>query len=151
MLKPTKILVPTDFSEYSDKALGQALDIAQEYGSDVYLFHVIYENVHQWKECVEDYCRTPEQIRQMVDQMRAGVKKDMKKQLAKFPKAKEVKVVTGIGEGTSYEAILQEAQEKGVDLIVIASLGRTGLAKYLVGSVASNVLRGAQCPVLLTR
>lgn len=41
MLKPTKILVPTDFSEYSDKALKQALDIAKEYNAKVYVLHVL--------------------------------------------------------------------------------------------------------------
>ena len=53
--------------------------------------------------------------------------------------------------GVPYEEILKEAEEKGVDLIVIASLGRTGLAKYLIGSVARNVLKRAKCPVLLTK
>ena len=42
-------------------------------------------------------------------------------------------------------------KEKGIDLIVIASLGRSGIAKYLIGSVARNVLKGAKCPVLLTK
>ncbi len=151
MLKPTNILVPTDFSEFSDKALSQSLDIAEEYGAKVFLYHVIHENVLEWKESVQDYRRTPEQIQQMVNQKHSEVKKEMKKQLAKFPKAKSIKVVLDIGEGVSYDSILQEAKEKEIDLIVIASLGQTGLAKYLVGSVARNVLRGAQCPVLLTR
>ena len=41
MLKPTKILVPTDFSEYSDKALKQAIDIAKQYNAEVYILNVV--------------------------------------------------------------------------------------------------------------
>ena len=46
MLMPTKILVPTDFSEYSDKALEQALDIAKQYHAKVFLLHVIHEETY---------------------------------------------------------------------------------------------------------
>jgi universal stress protein A len=45
MLMPTKILVPTDFSEYSDKALNQAFDIAQRYKAKVYVPHVVHEKM----------------------------------------------------------------------------------------------------------
>lgn len=41
--------------------------------------------------------------------------------------------------------------QKGIDLIAIASLRRTGIAKYLIGSVARNVLKGTKCAVLLTK
>ena len=46
MLRPTKILVPTDYSDYSDKALKQALDIAKHYNAKVFLFHVIPKEVN---------------------------------------------------------------------------------------------------------
>ena len=149
MLKPTKILVPTDFSEYSDKALKQALDIAKQYGAKVFLFHVIHEEVHQ---CVVDYCITEEQLAAVKEQMMSEARASLEKQLAKFPlQTAEVEVVSDVKLGVPYEAILEEGKEKGIDLIVIASLGRTGIAKYLIGSVARNVLKGAKCPVLLTK
>jgi len=53
--------------------------------------------------------------------------------------------------GAPYDQILKEADEKAVDLIVISSLGTTGIGKYLIGSVARHVLLGAKCSVLLTR
>jgi len=83
--------------------------------------------------------------------MMASARVDLQAQLAKFPQAKEVSVTTDVGKGTSYDAILQEAEDRGIDLIVIASLGRSGIAKYLIGSVARNVLKGSTCPVLLTK
>ena len=148
MLKPTKILVPTDFSDFSDKALKRALDIAKQYNAKVFLLHVIHEELHQ---CVVDYCLSQEQLDQIKSQMTAGAQASLDKQLAKFPQSKEVEVTSDIKLGVPYEAILKEEQEKGIDLIVIASLGRSGIAKYIIGSVARNVLKGAKCPVLLTK
>jgi nucleotide-binding universal stress UspA family protein len=55
------------------------------------------------------------------------------------------------GVNISYEEILKEGKEKEIDLIVIASLGRTGIAKYLVGGMARNVLRGSKYTVLFTK
>jgi universal stress protein A len=148
MLKPTKILVPTDFSEYSDKALRQGLDIAKQYQAKVYLVHVIHG---QFNQCFVDYCLSGKILLELEDQMVAAAKENIQAQLDKSPQAKEVEVETDILKGVPNEAILQEAKEKGIDLIVIASLGRTGIAKYLIGSTARNVLRGAECPVLLTK
>ncbi len=148
MLKPTKILVPTDFSEYSDKALEQAIDIARHYKSKVYLFHVIHGELQR---VVIDYAIPIEAIEAIEKQQLESAMENMKKQLGKFPKAEGVEVLLEVGKGVAYEEVLKEEKAKGIDLIVIASLGKTGLAKYLVGSVARNVLKSAVCPVLLTK
>ena len=148
MLRPKKILVPTDFSEYSDKALNQALDIAKQYNAQVFLFHVIPKEVNR---CVADVCLGDDVIRDIENQMIIRAQEDLKKQLGKFAQSQDVSVTTDVGKGTPYDAILQEAADKGIDLIVIASLGRSGIARFLVGSVARNVLKGAKCPVLLTK
>jgi nucleotide-binding universal stress UspA family protein len=60
-------------------------------------------------------------------------------------------VVFDVRSGIPYEEILKEQQERKADLIVIASHGRTGLLKSLIGSVAERVMREAKCPVLLVR
>jgi universal stress protein A len=157
MLMPTKILVPTDFSEYSDKALEQALDIAKQYNARVFLLHVIHEEIYNYEEGFDFVISktlshpSEEVFRQMKDRHRVEIEEKLKNQLNKFPQAKEVDVVTSIRQGIPYDAILKEGKEKEIDLIVIASLGRTGIAKYLIGSVARNVLRGSKCPVLLTK
>lgn len=148
MLRPTKILVPTDFSEYSDKALRQALDIAKRYTSTVFLFHVI---TRELQRCAIDACLSDEIVREMENQVIARARDNLSAQLAKFPEATEVPVVSDIGQGTPYDAILKEADDKGIDLIVIASLGRSAIARFLIGNVARNVLKGAKCPVLLTK
>jgi nucleotide-binding universal stress UspA family protein len=93
-----------------------------------------------------------EELVQLIkDSPRAEAEENLQNQLNRFPQAKEAKIVTKICQGVAYEEILEEAKEKGVDLIVIASLGRSGIAKYLIGGVARNVLRGSKCPVLLTK
>jgi nucleotide-binding universal stress UspA family protein len=148
MLVPTKILVPTDFSEYSDKALEQALDIAKQYNAKVFLLHVMHEMI---LPASSDSGYSEELVQLIRDRRQTETQEKLNKQLCKFPQAKEVAVVTTIRQGISYETILDEAKEKGIDLIVIASLGRSGIAKYLIGSVARNVLKGAKCPVLLTK
>jgi len=148
MLKPTKILVPTDFSEYSDKALRQALDIAVQYQAKVFVVHVIHQQITQ---CVYDYCLSAAEVQRAEEQLITAANQNLQKQLAKFSTAKEVELTADVRKGHPSEEILKEEEEKGIDLIVIASLGQTGLSKYLVGSIARNVLKGAKCPVLLTK
>jgi len=87
----------------------------------------------------------------MEDSRLARARENLQKQLGKFPQAKEVEVIADIRRGLHYEAILEEASQRAIDLIVIASLGQSGIAKYLIGSVARNVLKGSKCPVLLTK
>lgn len=53
--------------------------------------------------------------------------------------------------GTPYDEIIRFHMEKGIDLVVISSLGASGLGKYFLGGIARNVLKGAKAPVLLTR
>lgn len=149
MLMPTRILVPTDFSEPSDRALKQALDIARQYHAKVFLLHVIHEETQH--PVAFDFGLDEEIMRQVNTRIRDEAKQRLQDQLEKFPQSKEVEVTTDIRKGITYEEILKEEKSKGIDLIVIASLGRTGLAKYLIGSVARNVLRGSTCPVLLTK
>ncbi len=152
MLMPTKILVPTDFSGYSDKALQQALDIAIEYKAKVYVLHVVYERIR--RALTDDYSDitiTPRVFQKYEKAMVKTAKSKLKKQIGKFPQSKEVEVVSEVASGVPAEEILRVQEEEGIDLIVIASLGRTGVARYLIGGVARNVLKGAKCPVLLTK
>ena len=150
MLRPKNILVPTDFSEYSDKALKQALDIAKDYHSKVYLLHVIGEHTIQ---TVEEYSIDLEIIKQLDDQLLIKAKESMQKELDKYSNQTqgEIEIIPIIRNGVPYEEILKEADDKKVDLIVIASLGKTGIKKYFLGGVAQNVLKGSKCPVLLTK
>jgi len=148
MLMPTKILVPTDFSRYSHKALSQAFDIAQEYKAKVYVLHVVHEKI---SHNLDDYGLTPQSIKSMETKMVNGARKKLQKQIDKFPQSKEIEVFSEVVRGIPSEEILKMQTEKGIDLIIISSLGSTGLGKYFIGGVARNVLKGSTCPVLLTK
>ncbi len=148
MLKPTKILVPTDFSPDSDKALKQALDIAKQNNAKVFLLHVIGKHIQQ---SVDVYSIDYRVVQDMEKQIKNSAIEKMEKQLARFPQTKEIETASNIRNGVAYEEILKEQEEKNIDLIVLASLGRTGLSKYLLGNVARIILKEAKCHVLLTK
>ena len=63
----------------------------------------------------------------------------------------DVAIEAIIKQGIPYDDILREQEEKDIDLIVIASHGRTGIKRILIGSVAEKVIRAAKCPVMLLR
>jgi universal stress protein A len=142
-----KILVPTDFSKFSDSALKQAVEMAKQYKAKIYLFHVI----HVVQQCTEGYCfddATVENIEQQSTQSSLDM---MQKQIRRVVKSSDVDILSDVRKGTPYQEILKEQQDKKIDLIVIATHGRTGLIGYLLGSVAEKVTRHATCPVFLVR
>jgi nucleotide-binding universal stress UspA family protein len=147
MFAPKKILVPTDFSKFSTNALKQAVDIAKQHKSKIYLLHVI--GIIQ--TCVVDYCFDKATIDQLEQKSIGSSDAMMEKQIKKAVKSEGVEIIPVVRKGTPYEEILKEQQEKKIDLIVIASHGSTGLLHHLMGSVAAKVTKGAKCPVLLAK
>jgi nucleotide-binding universal stress UspA family protein len=147
MFAPKSILVPTDFSEYSDRAIKQAVDIAEQNNAKIYLIHV----VDALQQCAIDYCIPLEVMQKVQSDSEKEAAKKMQEEANKILQSKKIEVAFDVKSGTPYEAILQEQQERKADLIVIASHGRTGILKSLIGSVAERVMREAKCPVLLVR
>ena len=149
MLKPTKILVPTDFSESSDRAVTQGSDIAQQYKARLFLLHVIHEDIYR---AGLEFAFLEETARHEIRERAEDWARDsIRKQLGDLAQSRNVETVMRVRWGIPYNEILKEEKEQGIDLIVIASLGRSGIAEYFMGSVARNVLKGARCPVLLTK
>ena len=148
MFKPTRILVPTDMSEHADKAVRQAIDISKQFNAELILLHVIKDPIQQ---CTVDYCISEELVNQLQAEMLEAARAGMKSQVAKFAALEDIPFTADVKTGVPHDEILKEADEKGVELIVISSLGTTGLSKYLIGSVARHVLLGAKCSILLVR
>jgi nucleotide-binding universal stress UspA family protein len=148
MFAPKSILVPSDFSSFSDRALQKAIDLAKEYKSKIYLLHVIDEGLQQ---CVADYCLATELMKTMEMEDRSATQKRLEQQVNRIPDAAGMDISYDIRKGYPAEEILKDEQEKNPDLIVIASHGRTGLLHNLLGSTTDKVLRRATCPVLLVR
>jgi nucleotide-binding universal stress UspA family protein len=139
-----KILVPTDFSEYSQRGICAAVEMGRHFDSDLYFINV-------WP---------PEFI--FEEELKANVDESFKRKLEAAKENREQKLrdfVTQFGvsdlrthylikSGPPYLEIIIAARELGVDLIVIGSHGLTGLKSVLIGSVAEKVVRKASCPVM---
>ena len=135
------IMVTTDFSEISQLALRWAYDLADRFGSKLILAHVH----EQWAPLAVE--ESQPYFHQMLEQQR----KQVDERLAALAMAlgKDVQPMTAVG--IPHHEIVRMAQERAVDLIVMATHGRGFVAHALLGSTTERVLRSAPCPVLAVR
>ena len=147
MLHLTQILVPTDFSEHSSRALGYAAALARRLGAKLVLLHVVpsealdsLAKAHVPPYPVDlVYEDLGHQVRgQFVERVAPEVRRTLETETLVLP-------------GVPFLEILHVARVKRVDLIVMATHGRTGLSHALMGSVTEKVIRRAPCPVLSIR
>jgi nucleotide-binding universal stress UspA family protein len=148
MFKPSRILVPTDMSDHADKAVRQAFEIARQFDAEVFILHVVQDQVQQ---CTVDYCMPGEMAKDLQEQMLEGARQGILKQAKRIAGEDAAKAVLDVKTGVPHDEILKDADDRNIDLIVISSLGSTGMAKYLIGSVARHVLLGSKCSVLLVK
>jgi nucleotide-binding universal stress UspA family protein len=148
MFKPRKVLVPMDFSEDSNQAFRIALSIASRYQSRVFLLHVISGVVLEY---VADYCIDQSLVDRVLNESIVFSNEKLQEAIDKNQHVGNIKVIHNVRRGHPYEEILKEVSEREIDLIVIASHGKTGLRQYFIGSVAEKVMKEAKCPVLLIR
>jgi len=136
------ILHPTDFSDYSAYAFHIATDLARQYQATVLVLHVA-ETVGAanvtYGEAVSQL--EPESYRQrLLDDLRQAV-----------PPPAGVAVEYLVAGGDPAAEVAQVAAQRGSDLIVMGTHGRTGLGRLLMGSIAEKVVRLAPCPILITK
>ena len=148
MFQPRKILVPTDFSEDSNLAFRMALSIAVTYQARIFLLHVISNTIQQG---LADYCLDQSMLDRVLNESIVFANEKLQEVMDKNQQSGNIKVIPDVRKGQPSEEILQEAAERKIDLIVIASHGKTGLQKYFIGSVTEKVMKEAKCPVLLIR
>jgi len=137
-----RILVPTDFSEYSLNAMRVALDIAQRYDGKITLVHAYDPVAFAFPDGYPAPATAREDLRREVQQQLAAAQADAR--------LVHSSVETHVLEGPPANAICEFARS-GFDLIVMGTHGRTGVARLLLGSVAEQVVRLAPCPVLTIR
>jgi nucleotide-binding universal stress UspA family protein len=146
MLSIKKILLPTDGSDYSFEALRYVSSFASEFNITVYIMTVI-EIHHSIYDVYADEIT--------LDLQESKIAKLVTKRLEETEvKAKElgIKEIVKITRfGSPYQEILNVANEKNVDLIVMGTHGRSGISHFLIGSVTEKVIRTAPCPVLVVR
>jgi nucleotide-binding universal stress UspA family protein len=139
------ILAPTDFSEYSKQAIASALEWAKKFGAKLSILHVIELPPYP----VEGYV-PPNLSATFLDDLERQAAADLA-QLVPEAEATNVEVARVIAVGTPYRKIIETAEAGQVDLIVMATAGRTGLSHLVMGSIAERVVRTASCPVLTIR
>jgi universal stress protein A len=149
MIKIKKILAPVDLSELSTLGLRHALDLAQWQQSEVVIYHTITVEETPFPQGNEDWVASQTEnpkLKKIIEQRRKRLDAFVRVNLAQGLATADVRQKVGIG--TPYKAIVDAAVAEGVDLIVMSTHGRTGLAHMLIGSVTERVLRRAPCPVL---
>ena len=143
-----RVLHPTDFSKASSPAFARALTEAKQQRSELLLAHVLAPVIPA-AGAGEGYI-SPSVYEQMSESARAWAQKQMDRLLAKATAAR-VKARGLLLEGPAPEQIVRTAKRQGVGLIVMGTHGRTGVARFFLGSVAARVAATAPCPVLTVR
>jgi nucleotide-binding universal stress UspA family protein len=146
MSRLRRILHPTDFSRASGAAFARAVAMAKAERAELLLVHVLAPPV---PIAGEGYISP-----KIYDDLEASARQYGQKRLAALQaKARKVgvKATTLLLDGVAHEQIARAAKRKKADVIVIGTHGRTGLAKFFLGSVASRVVAAAPCPVLTVR
>jgi nucleotide-binding universal stress UspA family protein len=143
-----RVLHPTDFSKASTAAFARSLTEARENRSELVLVHVLSPVIPM--AAAGEAALTPSVYDQMSKSARAWAQKQMDRLLAKAKTAR-VRARGVLLEGMTHEQILRAAKRQRADIIVMGTHGRTGVARFFLGSVAARVTAAAPCPVLTVR
>jgi len=137
------ILVPTDGSEGTNKAVEHALDIAEKYDATAHVVYVVNTSAYStlpadsnWESitaALEDEGK--EATGEIVEEMRNA----------------DVNAMPSVEEGIPHKTILEYAENNDIDLIVMGTHGKSGLDRLLLGSVTEKVVRASEVPVLTVR
>jgi nucleotide-binding universal stress UspA family protein len=140
-----RILVPLDGSLFGEQALDQAVSIATAFNAELHLIQIVtsyltppYGIDYTVGETFRDVALREAQ--EYLDQMRHQLERQLIRPV-------ETKVI----EGLVADNIVDYAEFHHCDLIVMATHGRSGLGRWVFGSIAERVLHAAHCPILLVR
>jgi nucleotide-binding universal stress UspA family protein len=141
------ILLPTDFSECGNYALSHAAAMARKFGASIICLNVIEPIVPTvgYSGMTE-----PLPIADIAEQLEDSAERELPK-IAECEEFAGLNVEELVVHGEAASEIVRVAREREVDLIVIASHGRTGLGRIIFGSTAESVVRHASCPVLVVK
>lgn len=142
----TKILVATDLSAASDEALRRGVRLAMALGAKLGVVHAVPDMIGAEPVFTKDTA-------DMANMLPALHRRLMNEAVSRTVKAgaEEGAFDVSVVDGKPADAILAHAKSWGADLLVVAATGKTGLAKLLVGSVSSRLLKESPVSVLLVR
>lgn len=145
MFAPRRILVPTDFTEDSDRALREAIDIAAVSSGKVYLLHVDQSVPFAVGESVAG----PEVIDAVEKNDEVIARQKMVEEIRKVALQTDVEIEIDERHGVTFEQILAYMRDKVIDLVVIEPHAKKGVLKSLLGGVTDRLLRETSCPMLV--
>jgi nucleotide-binding universal stress UspA family protein len=131
------ILIPTDGSEGTRGAIEHGIDLATKYGATLHTLYVVNTNVTVETTSAQTLAALEEIGQEAIDEV------------IQQAEAADVETIEGtVAQGAPHRAILDYVDEKDVDLVVMGTHGRTGLDRYLLGSVTEKVVRLSEVPVV---
>jgi len=138
-----KIVIPTDGSDVSFEAAKHAVNIAKKFDAELYAIYVVD---------VSPFVGLPaEGSWELISELLKEEGNEALKKVKKLAEENEVNIHTEILEGVPAKEIVEFAEKKKADLIVMGTTGKTGLERILLGSVAERVIKNAHCPVLVVK
>lgn len=145
-----KILLPTDGSKNSEKAIAHAVTIAEFEDAEIIVLNVV-DSVYLTGLPEEDLITKSEMImeeesRKVLERVESIIE-DLEKE--KGSSAKNVKITSKTIEGNAADVILKVSESENVDMIVIASSGKHMLDRFLLGSVTEKTVRHSTIPILV--
>jgi universal stress protein A len=146
-----KILVPVDYSDCSRVAMEYALFLAERFDAEIEVLHVVEIPPHWWVEhttVVKPDTGEEQLLSELL--MQQAVKADTEF-LAPFARDATIPIERSLLKGRPSKVIVEAAADRGADLIVMATHGRSGFERLIIGSVTERVLRSAPCPVVVVR
>ncbi len=137
MLPIKHILVPTDFSDPSERAIVMAVELARTFDAQLTLLHV-------WSIPNTGYA---EALSWPIDEMEVSARRALEDALASTMKL-YAKTDSVLREGNEWRQVLETVEDLEIDLVVMGTHGRRGLPRLVLGSVAEKVVRLCPVPVL---
>jgi nucleotide-binding universal stress UspA family protein len=143
MIRIKNVLVATDFSEPSTVALDYGRELARMYGAKLHVLHVVEDL--RWRYATD---MAPTALVGIQEDVEASAASRLDTLLTDEDRSQLRAHAVALTAIAPSEAIVQYAKGEGVDVIVMGTHGRNGLAHLFMGSVAERVVRLAPCPVL---
>ena len=147
MARVQRILHASDFSKASDAAFQKAVELAKSNRAELVLLHVVAPPVPLG---AGDGYISPQVYKDLDNSAHAAAAKELAALVAKAKKA-GVRAKGVVRDGVAHAQIVRAARSPRADMIVIGTHGRTGLAKFFLGSVAGRIASTARCPVMTVR
>lgn len=146
MLPIRRIVVPTDFAECSLPAVRLGAELADKFGSELILLHVVQDLALAMPDAVMPTPLPPPDLGQLTDAAKTGLANLIEREnLGRLNPRVEIRI------GSPVSEIVAAAGDLKADLLCVGTHGRTGLAHLILGSQAERIIRESPCPVLTVK